>query len=224
MDCAAVRELAAELALGVTEGGERAAAVAHLAGCAECRTLVSELSDVADQVLQLAPEAEAPPGFETRVLARLRPAPANRRRRRLPLVAAVVVALGVGVGVGGYVFRDRDSRLERAYVAALETLDGKYLAAGILEDADGRRAGQVFLYEGRVSWLFVAVDDQGVQGEFAVQVRREVGAPILVEGLHIDKGEGSVGSTAPIELRKIRGVSVVDASGHRVYNARFAFD
>jgi hypothetical protein len=223
MDCTAVRELAAELALGVTAGGERAGAVAHLASCAECRALVAVLSDVADQVLQLAPEAEAPPGFETRVLARLRPAPTTARRRRLVVVAAVFTALVAGGAIGGFVFRDRDSRLERAYVDALETLDGKYLAAGTLEDTDGQRVGQVFLYEGRVSWLFVAIDDPGVSGDFAVQVRRQEGVPIVVPGLRIDGGKGSLGRTAPLELRKMRGVAVLDDSGRRTYVAQFAF-
>ena len=223
MDCAAVCELAAELALGVTAGGERAAAVAHLAACAECRAMVAELSDVADQVLQLAPEAEAPPGFETRVLARLRPAPTTARRRRLAAVAAVVMALVAGAAIGGFIFRDRDSRLERAYVEALETLDGKYLAAGTLEDTDGTRVGQVFLYEGHVSWLFVAIDDPGVSGDFAIQVRREEGAPIVVPGLRIEGGKGSLGRTAPIELRRMRGLTVLDAVGRRAYVAEFAF-
>ena len=39
MTCAQVQELAAELALGSVWGTERAAALAHIAGCASCRTL-----------------------------------------------------------------------------------------------------------------------------------------------------------------------------------------
>ena len=51
-DCSQVRELAPELALGVASGGARASALTHLTRCGACRAHVSELSDVADGVLQ----------------------------------------------------------------------------------------------------------------------------------------------------------------------------
>src|SRR4030095_10115557 len=50
-----VRELAPELALGIAEGQERDAGLRHLSGCGGCRQLVSELSSVGDELLQLAP-------------------------------------------------------------------------------------------------------------------------------------------------------------------------
>src|SRR4051794_37860831 len=61
MTCEQTRNLAGELALGIADGAERAAALEHLAGCAECRRAVAELSDVTDELLLLAPEREPPP-------------------------------------------------------------------------------------------------------------------------------------------------------------------
>ena len=49
--CAEVAELAAELALGTLPGDQRAAVLAHLDGCGECRRLVKELADTADILL-----------------------------------------------------------------------------------------------------------------------------------------------------------------------------
>jgi Putative zinc-finger len=63
LGCEQVKELAPELALGIAEGEERAAALRHLSGCARCRQLVSELSAVGDELLLLAPAREPPPGF-----------------------------------------------------------------------------------------------------------------------------------------------------------------
>ena len=40
MSCEQTRRLAAELALGIADGAERAEALHHLAGCAECRRAV----------------------------------------------------------------------------------------------------------------------------------------------------------------------------------------
>jgi anti-sigma factor RsiW len=76
LTCAAARELAPDLALGLLPGAERARLLAHLAGCASCDALVAELADVADSLLLLAPGADPPPGFESAVLARIDREPA----------------------------------------------------------------------------------------------------------------------------------------------------
>src|SRR3954467_11974816 len=99
MACEQTRNLASELALGIADGAERAAALEHLAGCAECRRAVAELSDVTDELLLLPPEREPPPGVEPRVLAHLQPAPASRpgrprgARALLTLAPAAVTAV-----------------------------------------------------------------------------------------------------------------------------------
>lgn len=78
MTCAELADVAAELALGVLTGRERAMAVAHLGGCDECREDVRQLMATGEQLLELLPPAEPPAGFETRVLERLGlPSPAQ---------------------------------------------------------------------------------------------------------------------------------------------------
>src|SRR3954467_14261846 len=84
--CQETRELASELALGVVEGEERGRALHHLADCPECRAEVEKFSDLADDLLLLAPHREPPVGFESRVLGELLPAPKPKRRRRLRLL------------------------------------------------------------------------------------------------------------------------------------------
>ena len=79
--CAEVRDLIPELAAGVASGESRARAVAHLAGCADCRRELEEVAGVVDGMLQLAPEREPPNGFEARVLAAIRPRRARPRLR-----------------------------------------------------------------------------------------------------------------------------------------------
>jgi hypothetical protein len=71
MSCDAFAEVAAELALGVLTGRERAAALAHLNGCESCREQVRELTMVQDELLGLLPSQEPPAGFESRVLERI---------------------------------------------------------------------------------------------------------------------------------------------------------
>ena len=71
MSCDEFAGVAAELALGVLTGRERAAALAHLDGCESCREQVRELTMVQDELLALLPSQEPPAGFESRVLDRL---------------------------------------------------------------------------------------------------------------------------------------------------------
>ncbi|MER5827966.1 hypothetical protein ABT086_38525, partial [Streptomyces mirabilis] len=67
MTCEKLREIGAELALGILPGRERAAAVAHLDRCADCREYVEQLTLVGDGLIGLLPGCEPPVGFETRV-------------------------------------------------------------------------------------------------------------------------------------------------------------
>src|ERR1700761_8434711 len=71
MTCAELADVAAELALGVLTGRERAIAITHLDTCDDCREDVRQLMATSEQLLELLPPAEPPAGFETRVLERI---------------------------------------------------------------------------------------------------------------------------------------------------------
>ena len=72
MTCAQLHDVAAELALGVLTGRERATAIAHLDRCRACREEVRQLMAVGGLLPELLSPAEPPAGFETRVLQLLR--------------------------------------------------------------------------------------------------------------------------------------------------------
>lgn len=64
--CESFRELAPELALGIADGDERAAALDHLSGCASCRRVLDSLTDATDAVIATAPPVDPPEGFAER--------------------------------------------------------------------------------------------------------------------------------------------------------------
>jgi hypothetical protein len=68
MTCAQLHDVAAELALGVLTGRERATAIAHLGQCRACREEVRQLMAIGGLLPELLPPVEPPAGFETRVL------------------------------------------------------------------------------------------------------------------------------------------------------------
>ena len=79
MSCDEFADSAAELALGVLTGRERARALAHLDQCDACRENVRQLALTGEELVGLLPAMEPPAGFETRVMDRLglgSPAPA----------------------------------------------------------------------------------------------------------------------------------------------------
>src|SRR6202167_1151266 len=71
MGCAEFAGVAAELALGVLTGRERARALAHLDRCDTCRENVRQLTVTGEELVGLLPAIEPPAGFETRVMERL---------------------------------------------------------------------------------------------------------------------------------------------------------
>jgi hypothetical protein len=71
LTCDELRAMAAEVALGILSGAERADALGHMEHCVGCRVLVEGLAQTGDALLLLAPEAEPPIGFESGVAARV---------------------------------------------------------------------------------------------------------------------------------------------------------
>jgi predicted anti-sigma-YlaC factor YlaD len=111
VDCSEANAMLDELALDVLPGDRRAALLAHVEQCPNCRHLLDELSETADALLLAGPVTTPAAGFDDRVLANIAGARSRgrgrahraRRQVRLPLsaVAGVAAALLVVGGIGG---------------------------------------------------------------------------------------------------------------------------
>ena len=216
-----VRELAPELALGIAAGEQRARALAHIASCTECRTLVDELSRAADSMLLIAPQKEPPIGFEAQAVTRVR---GLRPRHRLRLAAAFTSVAFIAIGLTWIVMqaataRDRD--LADRYLALLEGRSQGELFATSLRTADGGRAGHVFAYEGSSNWIFVVVTAETGNGihDIVLTPRAQV-AGSQVGRVRLVDGRGSWGSTTGLDLRGLR-IQLVNGEGKPAFEARF---
>lgn len=212
MSCEETRRLAPELALGIADGADRARALEHLADCADCRRAVGALSEVADELLMLAPEREPPVGFESRVLARLAPAPPPQRvrsRRRLlavlaPAAAAGALATGLMLGI-----TNDDRRLADQYRATLAEAHGSYFEAARLRAPAGTRAGLVYGYRGNPSWIYVAVDPSYRSTTYTAELVTMSGRRVPLPRLRLDPRTGSGGQAIPADLRDVATVRLV---------------
>lgn len=211
--CEQTRQLAAELALGVLNGEERAGALEHLAGCPDCRRQVDRLSAVADELLLLAPNREVPIGFESRTLERIRPERPRRRGRRA-LVPALAAATALVIGVAGALLVvDDDLELASRYRETLAVANGEYLSAAPLEAPGGARAGTVFGYQGGPSWLFLTVESPHRAAVRGAEVMTEDGARAPLPAFRLDPKTGSWGRAVPIDIWNVQTVRLQLAGG-----------
>jgi hypothetical protein len=98
-------------------------------------------------------------------------------------------------------------------------MGGRSLRAAPLDDAQGRKVGQAFIYDGAPSWVFVSLDRSGVDGQYAVVCTGPGAGPLAWSGLRVVDGHGSLGFSAQGDTRGLRQVRLVDNAGHAPYVA-----
>jgi hypothetical protein len=217
--CRRFEEVAAEFALGVVGGAERAAAVAHLESCGRCQALVDDMAAVGDSLLLLAPEAQPPAGFESRVLGARSPrAPTRPRRRRWWAAVAASASLGAAAAAAGFLATRPSPAFRVTHPAAIAAMGGRsFRAASLTHGAE--RMGQVFAYGGQPSWLMMVVDAGGSPTSVRCQV-------VTTDGRRMDVGSFDVSSYSswgvalPVDPSHIAAVRLVAADGSTVATAR----
>jgi anti-sigma-K factor RskA len=228
MRCEQVRDLAPELALGIAEGEERDAALRHLDGCGGCRQLVSELSSVGDQLLQLAPAHDPPAGFESRVLGALTEPPRHgrfrppARRWRWVATAAAAVVLAAALGAGSVLLATAgDRRLAAGYQAVLSQGQGAYFLAAPLQGSQGR-VGTVFGYQGQPSWAMVTLQSPiRAEGRFQVLVVTRDGRYLSLGDAALGGAKGTWGGQLPVDLSEVHELRFVGSDGRPAFAATF---
>jgi hypothetical protein len=228
MGCEQVRDLAPELALGIAEGEERDAALRHLSGCSGCRQLVSELSSVGDELLQLAPAHDPPVGFESRVLAGLAEPPRRRsirplvRRWQLLAAAAAVVVLAATLGAGSVLLATAgERRLAAGYQTVLSQGRGAYFLAAPLQGSQGR-VGTVFGYQGQPPWAMVTLQPPiQEEGRFQVQAVTRDGRYLSLGDAVLGGAKGTWGGQLPVDLSAVHELRFIGSDRRTAFTATF---
>jgi hypothetical protein len=202
-DCATIREVMPELALGIADGEQRARALEHIAGCSGCRRELEELSSLTDELIALAPEREPPPGFENRVLERLairqpRRRPMWRRRLRRVTLAATVAAVAAVTALAMSLSYSSDRELASQYRAALQGAHGTYFQSAHLHAAAGRVTGIVFAYQGSPSWLFYTLHGRYRTGFYQEQIITRSGRTMTLPRFKLIHGTWGVATPVPV--------------------------
>jgi hypothetical protein len=205
LTCAQVRELAPELALGVLGGAERAEAIAHVNECARCQAYVLELTEAADALPLLAPEAEPPRGFEARVLADLRSGPRRLRRRWVASVAAVAAAVAVLSVTTVRVIESNDATPTPTTQVASAPV------AVAMVGASGGAAGWAYVTDQRS--VAVSVSYGVESGTYRVRVTSPSGTEEVLGALTVDGGHGSWTGSSTHPIASGSTIALIDHGG-----------
>jgi predicted anti-sigma-YlaC factor YlaD len=207
--CAAARELAPDLALGLLDGDERARALEHVHHCPSCQGLVAELSGVADLLGALAPEAEPPPDFGARVLDATQWRARRARRRWIATVAAVAAVAVIGAVA---LVRVIDADRGQPSAAAPELLSSPMRGAG------GVRVGRAVSSTGSPASLAVTVDYAVPDGDYELDIRPAGAASAPVTTMTIADGHGEWNGRVGV-IETGTQIELVDSDGVVVCHA-----
>lgn len=221
--CEQVREIAAEVALGIAPAKERARALEHLVSCSECRAHVQELSSVADEILLLAPESEPPVGFESRVIDSFETKVAKRSATRILLAAAALIVVAAVAAGGTYLAGGHSRALASRWASVLGGDNDPSFAASPLTNPSSRfRAGHAFLLRGSPSWVYVEVEaPSSFSGTYGVQLVTSAGKVMPVGSVTYKEGRGSWGRAIDQGGSTITGLQCTDENGKVVLTANF---
>jgi anti-sigma-K factor RskA len=249
MNCREFSDVAAELALGVLTGRERAAAIAHLDQCDACRENVRQLTMTGEGLLELLPSREPPAGFESRVMERIglaAPAPAPEPRaswlgrllhpgRRPGAQAAPAPRQPRTSRQAGWIRRPLAAAAVVVAViagglagwglsAGTATPASTSLASATLQSVSHQTVGKVFLYQGSPRWLYMSVDMSSGNGTVLCQVVSQDGQVTTVGSFQLADGHGYWGSPATGASGRLTGARLVTTNGTVLATASFHSD
>jgi hypothetical protein len=225
MNCAVFQDAAAEFALGILTGPDRAAALKHMECCPSCQAEVASLAAAADRLLDLVPARGAPDGFESRMAAAFRqtvPGQADRRhrgkaarcrlaawRQRAGIAAAAAAAAGaLGFGLYQIGAPPQQPAYSGAEVAALRT-------------PAGARTGEVVVTGAPQSLLVMVVNPGAVPGWYHCYLRTSGGWQAFAGAFHVGRDGGVWVSRLPMPSRDLAGARLVGPGGTEIASATF---
>jgi hypothetical protein len=217
IDCAELRDLAPELAIGNLCGDERAAAIAHLTECPSCQQVVNSFTTVTDRLLLVAPRAEPPAGFEQRVLAAIPTEVASRRRAPRPhrtwAVLAAAAALALAFFAGG-VLLDLGSDEPAFADAEMRTPGGEIVGQVVLHDDD-----RDSLFMTLPGWA-EQVEQLGLEdADYTVRIETDAG-DVITRPVSLAE-DASWATTLDIDADSVTTVALVGADGYVWCQATF---
>ena len=144
--------------------------------------------------------------------------PAARPRGRIALVG-VAAALAL---VGGTVATTEAFDHPASSRAALPLPRGQELRTGTFEDASSRVLGQVVVYGGNPSWVFMDIKGASYDGVVTCHLQADNGATVMTGKFALLDGTGGLAKTIRADVGGLRGAKLVTSNGATLASATFS--
>jgi predicted anti-sigma-YlaC factor YlaD len=202
LSCSAVRDLAAEAALDVLPGDERALVFEHLEHCSACRSLVESYVRAADALLVSLPEADVPQELATRLRSAVPAAPPRRRSyTKLVLGAAAVILVALSAVLIGL-----RATTNHHYAPQAEL--------GSLVSPSNGHVGSVKVDTGTDPWISMSVDGASLaDGTYRCEALLTSNATVALGKLTVAGGSGSWNGPLEVNSDDITVVRVIAGNG-----------
>jgi hypothetical protein len=164
---------------------------------------------VSDLYTSLAEQMQTPVG----------PVAAPRWAHRGRLTLATVAA---GLALVGGTAAVTEALSSPAVAPAAATVPhGGIVRTGTFETADGRIMGQIVVYRGHPSWVFMNVDGPTYDGSITCELQVEDGSTVAAGNFDLHGGVGQFSRTIQVNISRLRGAKLVTPTGAVVASATF---
>jgi Putative zinc-finger len=224
-ECAVVDDDFAELALGSLAGRQRAVVLAHLEGCPRCSAEVDTLSAAADELVHVVPAREPPAGFEARVSEHFRTAgrpsrgPAWLAWPRRPALALRALAVLAVVAIGTLAVHQATTPGQRGPDGGVRGYQVSAPTEVAHFRSGTRTVGQVMVYGGHPTWLYMYVDDLAWPGQLTCRVVLADGSTITLGHFRPSAGKGAWAASVSQPASRLREAQLTGADGEVLASA-----
>jgi hypothetical protein len=148
--------------------------------------------------------------------------PSNVRPIKPHRGRAAIIAVAAGLAlVGGTVALTETSNQPSAQQSATAVPQGQALRTATFEAPSGQVAGQIVVYAGHPSWVFMNVDVDHSDGPVKCELHLANGDVVAAGTVQLHNGSGVLAKTIPMHAGAVRGATLYDASGVVVASAIF---
>jgi len=144
-----------------------------------------------------------------------RPLRMHRGRAALVAVAAGLTLVGVTVAVTEHSNR---ATLQQAATAVPQ---GQTLRTATFEAPTGQVAGQIVIYHGHPSWVFMNVNVPRSDGTVTCELHLANGQVVAAGTVQLHGGNGQLSKNIGMDTGKVQGATLYDSSGAVVASAIF---
>lgn len=149
------------------------------------------------------------------VVPMVRPAPRHRGRTALVSVAAGLALVAATAAATETFDHPASTR------AALPLPHGE-LRTGTFEDATSQILGQIVVYGGNPSWVYMVVKGSSYDGPVTCRLHAANGSTVTTGAFYLQDGTGQLAKTIGVDVGQLGGAQLVTPTGATLASATFS--